>query len=441
MLSNPRASAFAILGRTVRILSYAFAYSLVSGYSTCRWLSLVIRSMSQLVAGLAPRNVYRGRRLHNISRLSNYPVVFVPGLATDGSRFKQYFIVPEGMSPYGSSHDRAVELFYYLKGGRIDYGRDHAKKYGHRRYGRSFEGALTEWSDLRPIVVISHSHGGNTVRILQRLLATRYFADHPETSASWIRAIVCVASPLNGCPLLYAIGMPRRSTCNSMKLLNGTELGQTTGRWWSVIRIGQAIGYSVHFFLGDSTFARSIYDWGLQKWEITCGTTGCGTWFKILLGTHTVMRTDDTAGYDLTTEGASALNSKCSLYAGTYYFTIPCVNGQIWNDRFLPFTSRCFWMLPIGLANAFCVESCSRTPERTGNYDWRLNDLLVPTASQIHPLGDPHCFLSLECVKRGTKISKGQWNVLPVVDCDHYTSSELSTQIISMLECVVETVA
>ncbi|MEJ7511884.1 lipase, partial [Staphylococcus lugdunensis] len=35
------------------------------------------------------------------------------------------------ISAFGSNYDRAVELYYYIKGGRVDYGAAHAAKYGH----------------------------------------------------------------------------------------------------------------------------------------------------------------------------------------------------------------------------------------------------------------------------------------------------------------------
>lgn len=40
------------------------------------------------------------------------------------------------VSAFGSNYDRAVELYYYIKGGRVDYGAAHAAKYGHERYGK-----------------------------------------------------------------------------------------------------------------------------------------------------------------------------------------------------------------------------------------------------------------------------------------------------------------
>ena len=39
----------------------------------------------------------------------------------------------------------AVELYYYIKGGTVDYGAAHAAKYGHERYGKTYEGVYKDW--------------------------------------------------------------------------------------------------------------------------------------------------------------------------------------------------------------------------------------------------------------------------------------------------------
>ena len=71
---------------------------------------------------------------------------------------------PGGLS---SLHDRACEIFYQIKGGRVDYGEDHASEFCHARYGRTFSGLYPAWSSSSPIHIVGHSLGGTTVRMLQ----------------------------------------------------------------------------------------------------------------------------------------------------------------------------------------------------------------------------------------------------------------------------------
>ena len=42
----------------------------------------------------------------------------------------------------GSAWDRTCELYAQLTGTRVDYGKAHAEKYGHARYGRTYEKPL-----------------------------------------------------------------------------------------------------------------------------------------------------------------------------------------------------------------------------------------------------------------------------------------------------------
>ena len=42
-----------------------------------------------------------------------------------------YRVHEANVGAFSSNYDRAVELYYYIKGGRVDYGAAHAAKYGH----------------------------------------------------------------------------------------------------------------------------------------------------------------------------------------------------------------------------------------------------------------------------------------------------------------------
>ncbi|MGS0652685.1 lipase-like domain-containing protein, partial [Staphylococcus arlettae] len=69
-----------------------------------------------------------------------------------------------------SNYDRAVELYYYIKGGTVDYGAAHANKYGHERYGRTYEGVYKDWQPGQQVHLVGHSMGGQTIRLLDTML-------------------------------------------------------------------------------------------------------------------------------------------------------------------------------------------------------------------------------------------------------------------------------
>lgn len=60
----------------------------------------------------------------NRTKNNNYPIVLVRG----------YEVYTATVGPIVSNWDRACELYAYIKGGRVDYGKIHSEKYGHSRY-------------------------------------------------------------------------------------------------------------------------------------------------------------------------------------------------------------------------------------------------------------------------------------------------------------------
>ena len=74
------------------------------------------------------------------------------------------------ISAFGSNYDRAVELYYYIKGGRVDYGAAHAAKYGHERYGKTYEGIYKDWKPGQKIPCWTQ-HGWSNDSSIRRIIA------------------------------------------------------------------------------------------------------------------------------------------------------------------------------------------------------------------------------------------------------------------------------
>src|SRR5512135_2858449 len=82
------------------------------------------------------------------------------------------------VGPISSTHDRACELAFQIKGGRVDYGETHARAAGHDRFGRTYAGTAVlypQWSEAQPVHLVGHSMGGPTIWMAQHLLATDFF--------------------------------------------------------------------------------------------------------------------------------------------------------------------------------------------------------------------------------------------------------------------------
>ena len=95
----------------------------------------------------------------------------------DALRAEGFTVYELKVGPFSSNWDRAVEAFYDLKGGQIDYGIAHSEEHGHNRFSRTLEGKFPEWGELnsdgtrKKVHVVSHSMGGPTARAFAYLLA------------------------------------------------------------------------------------------------------------------------------------------------------------------------------------------------------------------------------------------------------------------------------
>ncbi|SUJ64236.1 glycerol ester hydrolase; Lipase precursor [Staphylococcus aureus] len=85
-------------------------------------------------------------------------------------RKQGYNVHQASVSAFGSNYDRAVELYYYIKGGRVDYGAAHAAKYGHERYGKTYKGIMPNWEPGKKVHLVGHSMGGQTIRLMEEFL-------------------------------------------------------------------------------------------------------------------------------------------------------------------------------------------------------------------------------------------------------------------------------
>ncbi|MBQ3897173.1 MAG: hypothetical protein II742_01585 [Clostridia bacterium] len=182
------------------------------------------------------------------SRLNNYPWVVFHGFAGFGDQEKAtkycpYFgffstNIPKlfercgtemhtpSMSGFTSMWDRACEAYAQIVGGRVDYGKVHSEKYGHARYGRTYEAMVPDWGQLdeegkiKKINVIGHSFGGPTVRFFVNMMMEGSKEEVEGTDPDdlseffkgghkgWIHSCTTLASANDGISFLYAIEKP-----------------------------------------------------------------------------------------------------------------------------------------------------------------------------------------------------------------------------------------
>ena len=291
------------------------------------------------------------------------------------------------ISAFGSNYDRAVELYYYIKGGRVDYGAAHAAKYGHERYGKTYEGVYKDWKPGQKVHLVGHSMGGQTIRQLEELLRNgnqeeiEYQKKHGGTISPLFKG-----NNDNMVSSITTLGTPHNGTHASNLLGNEAVVRQI------VYDIGKAFGNK-----------DSRVDFGLSQWGLKQKPNESYIDYAKRVKNSNLWKSQDNGFYDLTRDGATDLNRKTSLNPNIVYKTYtgeathPSLFGRQKADlnMFLPFilTGNV-----IGKAN---------------EKEWRENDGLVSVISSQHPFNQKY-------TQATDKNQKGIWQVTPTKhDWDH----------------------
>eukprot|EP00924_Labyrinthula_sp_SR-Ha-C_P014774 maker-scaffold_43-snap-gene-1.28-mRNA-1 protein AED:0.00 eAED:0.00 QI:48/1/1/1/1/1/2/49/442 len=115
-------------------------------------------------------------------------------------------IIIAQVASIGSAHDRSCELFAQLLGQKVDFGKDHSDYFKHNQYGRDYtnEAQHPNWSEEKPVHLVGHSFGRNTIRYFVYLVSIDYWKF--GTSTKWIKSVTTLSSPIKGTLLTYALG-------------------------------------------------------------------------------------------------------------------------------------------------------------------------------------------------------------------------------------------
>ena len=272
---------------------------------------------------------------------------------------------------YSSNWDRAVELYYQIKGGCVDYGATHSTAAGHTRTGRCYTGVYPTWSATNPVHLVGHGMGGQTARMLAQLLAANGSPKNASlfgttaVSAAWIKSVSTVASPNDGSTLPDVIK-------------DNVPYVQAF-----VSRLAREAG-------GRNDLNDMVYDFRLDQWSIPVRATGeaFGTYFdRVLRSSWWYGTGTDRATYDMSPKGAADMNAWVSTLSTVYYFS--------WStSASLKNTSNTFHY-PRGDTNSMLAQFCG--PDYMGNTTrnqasfpvidstWWESDCIVPTRSQKAP--------------------------------------------------------
>lgn len=303
-------------------------------------------------------------------------------------RAQGYSAFAASVAPQGSAWDRACELYAQIAGAVTDYGAAHSREYRHERFGRDFSGQalIPAWDADTRLVLIGHSFGGATIRLMSELLANGSEEERAATPsgelsplfaggmAQRVRAIVTLAAPSNG-TTAYELERDRDFKKPSVKVPIKSKL---LDRFMKSMTKVKADG-------------RDPRDW---------------------------------ANFDMRLDNAQALNGKVSTLPHVYYLSVACdatMPGP--NGTSVPARSLIDPLFVKSSAYMGCY-SCRTEAGFVAGDEWHANDGLVNTVSARAPLGAPSKPLDR------SKVEKGVWNVMPDLRADHsyFTGGYLKKQ-------------
>ena len=307
------------------------------------------------------------------------------------------------VGPFSSNYDRAVDLYYSIKGGTVDYGAAHAAAHGHSRYGRTYEGLYPEWDEDHPVHLVGHSMGGTTIRALTDLLKEgsleeqQYHALNPDSGISplftgnhdWVHSNTTIGTPHNGSQ--YADDENRALSYIKNFVLN---LGSVTG----------------------TNPESLIYDFKLDHWGLKRQPGERFTVYMDRVMKSKIWESEDISVTDLSTPGSGANNTWMDTFPDVYYFSHTAQSSyrSPLTGKHLPHVST----NPIFLQPSVFMGSFTREHGASGpaiDQSWWPNDGIVSVISSKHPFNHPYQEYSPESMP-----NPGVWNAYPVMqNWDH----------------------
>ncbi|XVE85126.1 hypothetical protein DITRI_Ditri17bG0067000 [Diplodiscus trichospermus] len=325
-----------------------------------------------------------------------------------GAEKKDERVLVPDLGSLTSVYDRARELFYYLKGGQVDYGEEHSKTCGHSQFGRTYEqGHYPEWDGDHPIHFVGHSAGAQVVRVLHQMLADKAFKGYENTSENWILSITALSGAFNGTTRTYLDGML-----------------PDDGRMMKPICLMQLcrIVAIIYEWL-DIAWLKDYYSFGFDHFNMSWKKVGLWGLVDCLLGNAGPCSTGDWIPPDFTIQGSIRFNCHLQTFPNTYYFsyatkctrkflgvTIPSGFLGVHPSLFIRVLQMSRWRYPTDVSPPY---------KGYRDEDWLDNDGAVNTISMTHPrlpIEHPSCFVANDSVCQ--PLQPGIW-YYRIVEADH----------------------
>ena len=311
------------------------------------------------------------------------------------------------VGPLSSAWDRACEMYARIMGTTVDYGKAHAEKFGHRRFGRKYDKPLFEgFSPEKKIHLIGHSFGGITVRLFSYLMTYGSEEEKAVTredelsglfaggKGDWLQSVTAICAPNNG-----TVAFEVAEKYKLMPLVEGVAFN-----WVNIVgRTGLQ--------------SKSAVDFHLEQYGIN-NTPGKEDRHDFFQAKRSIKKTKDNIKYDMSPEGSRLFNDSIEklppdLYYFSYYFNAVGKKGED-SDK-LAATKTDFPFLYM-TSNLIMFNNRKKMQKGEVPYEDFANDGLVNIGSAMHPDNQPFKSFDAE------NIEPGVWQVMPECEGDHGTA-------------------
>ncbi len=355
-----------------------------------------------------------------VTAQNNYPIVLVHGFLGWGPEEmvgykywggfwdieeylekKDFTIITVSVGPVSSNWERAVEIYYQLKGGQVDYGKNHAEKFGvmQKPEGKTYAGLYTDWDSEHPVHLIGHSMGGQTIRMLDYLLENSFYTDSLKTQyeasellkqslSGRIKSITTISSPHNG------------TTYFDIRM-------KTIPFFQNFIGLAAVIG-------------SDFYDFDLQHWDLEQKEGESWQDYYNRMENHVAWESKNISNWDLSIDGARELNTYVKANPDVYYFSYGTTAStrDLQTGFYVPgnkvFVSLISNIKKIGREITYFADG-TRTDST-----WFENDGVVNTSSMWGPttgLNGPDKIVKYSLDET---LLPGQWYTFGPFEMDHY---------------------
>jgi len=306
------------------------------------------------------------------------------------------------VGPVSSNWERAVEAYYQLKGGQVDYGEAHSKKYNIKQkpVGKKYKGVYAEWSKNNPVHIIGHSMGGQTARMLQYLLTQEIYKDEKNlikedsfflghSQKDLIKSITAISTPHDGTTL--------------------TEI------------VTKTIPFIQYFVGVAGVIGTRFFNFDLEHWGFSMNDNESWSNYLNRMRNHNAWNTKNISSWDLSLDGASELNSYLQVSPDIYYFSLVTSTTK---KREVG-----SYHIPVDGTSILIKTRSKLLGSRSGYWSdgtktdslWYENDGVVNSVSMYGPsTGGNGADPVVEFEKQDLLIP-GQWYYIKILEMDHWS--------------------